>query len=57
VSARDDETTIHVCQGPPRCDLMDDEAMAAQVAGCPWCRRIYVNDKDGSERIEEPAET
>lgn len=47
------ETLITVCQGPPRCDLMGDEAVAAQLAGCPWCKRIYLSES-GSERVEEP---
>lgn len=50
----DDETeVIHVCQGPPRCDLEGDAAVAAQQAGCLWCVRIYVAP-DGSERMEGP---
>lgn len=36
---------IHVCQGPPRCALEGDEAVAAQIAGCVWCTRITI---DGS---------
>lgn len=44
---------IIVCQGSPRCLLEDDEAVAAQQAGCIWCRIIYIYD-DGSEIIEEP---
>lgn len=44
---------IIVSQGPPRCDLQDDEAVAAQVAGCPWCRRITVYP-DGREEVKEP---
>lgn len=45
--------TITVCQGPPRCDLVDDEAVKAQRAGCPWCKRITVHE-DGSEDVLEP---
>lgn len=44
---------VIVCQGPPRCDLEGDEAVAAQMAGCPWCRRITLHD-DGSETVTEP---
>lgn len=47
------EDTVIVCQGPPRCDLEGDEAVAAQMAGCQWCRRININD-DGSETREGP---
>ena len=45
--------TIWVCQGPPLCQLENDEAVAAQLAGCVWCRRIVI-DQDGTERISEP---
>ena len=45
--------TVWVCQGPPRCQLEGDEAVAAQQAGCVWCRRIIVA-RDGSERVVEP---
>ena len=41
----DDEDTpslIIVCQGPPRCDLLGEHAIAAQDLGCVWCRRITV---------------
>lgn len=46
--------TIHVCQGPPRCDLMGDEAVAAMEAGCVWCRRVAVYE-DGDDVVTEPA--
>lgn len=39
---------VHSCAGPPACLLQGDEAVAAQIAGCVWCRRIYVM-KDGTE--------
>ncbi len=45
---------ITVCQGRPRCELEGDEAIAAQMAGCVWCRKIYVYD-DGREEVEEPS--
>ena len=48
-----DTTTIHICAGPPVCSLQDDEAVAAQVAGCVWCKRIRI-DEDGNETIDEP---
>ena len=35
-------TTIWVCQGPPRCALEDEDAVAAQEAGCIWCRRVVI---------------
>ena len=35
----DEAPQIVICQGPPCCDLEDDEAVAAQEAGCPWCER------------------
>lgn len=30
----DEDPQIIVCQGPPRCDLMGDDAVAAIEAGC-----------------------
>jgi len=45
--------TIIVCQGPPVCLLMGDEAVAAQKAGCIWCKRIIMLP-DGSEHVTEP---
>lgn len=51
----DSETyaTVVVCQGPPRCDLMGDEAVAAAESGCVWCKRIRI-DEDGNEMVLEP---
>ena len=48
-----DDPQIIVCQGPPRCSLEGDDAVAAAEAGCPWCRRITLHD-DGTETVEEP---
>jgi hypothetical protein len=45
--------TIWVCQGPPRCALEGDEAVAAQQAGCVWCKRVVIFE-DGTERAIEP---
>lgn len=45
--------TIWSCQGPPRCDLQGDEAVAAQEAGCRFCKQIRVAD-DGTELTIEP---
>jgi hypothetical protein len=39
---------IIVCAGSPSCHLDGDEAVAAQMAGCPICRRIICHP-DGSE--------
>lgn len=50
-----EHTTIFVCQGPPRCDLQGDEAVAAQEAGCPFCKRILLDDQF-NETIIEPSE-
>jgi hypothetical protein len=50
----DEDPIITVCQGRPRCDLQGDEAVAAQMAGCPWCKRITVHP-NGSETTTEPA--
>lgn len=49
-----DSCTIWVCQGPPRCNLTEDEAVAAQEAKCVWCKRIIL-DEDGEETTVEPA--
>jgi hypothetical protein len=38
----DEGGLVIVCQGPPRCALEGDEAVAAQKAGRVWCTRIYV---------------
>jgi hypothetical protein len=46
-------TTIFICQGPPRCDFDGDEAVAAQKADCPFCKRILI-DEDMNETIVEP---
>lgn len=47
----DGSTCIWVCQGPPRCPLMDMEAVEAQKAGCRWCTRIYVSPDRPDETI------
>ncbi len=49
----EDLAEIIVCQGPPRCPLNGDDAVAAQKAGCVWCRRITVHS-DHSETVKEP---
>ena len=49
-----EDPQIIVCQGPPRCDLRGDEAVAAQEGGCIWCRRITIH-ADGGETVTEPA--
>ena len=46
-------SSVWVCQGPPRCDLEGDEAVAAIEAGCPFCKEIRI-DKDGNETVIEP---
>jgi hypothetical protein len=45
--------SVIICQGPPRCMLEGDEAVAAAKAGCPWCRRIELLP-DGTERRSGP---
>lgn len=45
--------SIWVCQGPPRCSLDDAEAVAAQQAGCKFCKEIRIDD-NGSETTIEP---
>lgn len=49
------EPVVIVCQGPPRCPLEGDEAVAAQEAGCIWCKRITIH-ADGTETTTEPVE-
>lgn len=49
----DEDPVVVVCAGPPVCMLEDDEAVAAQVAGCVWCKRITCH-ADGSETVTEP---
>ena len=52
-SMETDVTRIWVCQGPPRCSLTGASAVAAQKAGCSFCRVILV-DEYGNEAIKEP---
>ncbi len=47
-------TEAWICQGPPRCDLSGNAAVAAQMGGCPWCRVVYTHP-DGSESVREPS--
>ena len=49
----EEPTHIIVCQGPPRCDLRGDEAIACQQAGCVWCERITIHPC-GAETREGP---
>lgn len=51
----DEIGVVICCQGPPVCLLEDDEAVTAQEAGCPWCRRISIYE-DGTEVVEEPSQ-
>jgi hypothetical protein len=53
LEAGETDPVITVCQGPPRCDLKGDDAVAAMESGCPWCERITVH-KDGSETTTKP---
>ena len=48
-------TTIFVCQGPPRCDLQGDDAIAAQENDCPFCKKIHI-DEQFNETFVEPSE-
>ncbi len=36
------------CEGPPACSFSGDEAVQAQLDGCPRCKRIVIR-ADGSE--------
>lgn len=49
------DPAVIVCQGPPRCSLEGDAAVAAAEAGCVWCRRITVHE-DGTETETGPGE-
>lgn len=51
--ASDPDPQVIVCQGPPRCALMDDEAVAEQQRGCVWCARIICHP-NGTETIFAP---
>ena len=51
----DDTTEIWICQGPPRCSLQGDEAVAEQHKGCPWCE-VKTIWPDGSETTKKPVE-
>lgn len=51
----DDGAEIVVCQGPPRCVLVGDDAVDAQRAGCVWCSRIVIMT-DGREFVSGPHE-
>ena len=53
MSDREMSDTIYVCAGPPKCPLEDDEAVAAQKAGCIWCRVITIHP-DGTETEKGP---
>lgn len=54
--ADDAHSVVVVCQGPPLCDREGDEAVRAQMAGCPWCERITLFD-DGTETKTGPYST
>jgi hypothetical protein len=44
-----------ICQGPPRCNLVGQDAIDAQIDGCVWCQR-YLCDRMGRETFIEPGE-
>lgn len=47
-------TVIHICAGPPACELEDEVAVKAQQDGCVWCRRIIIH-ADGRETETGPS--
>jgi len=51
----DPDPEVIVCQGPPVCHLTNEQAIAAQQAGCRWCKRIILH-YDGSETVIEPSQ-
>jgi uncharacterized Zn-finger protein len=53
--ATGEESVVHICQGPPRCELMGDEAIKAQSDGCPFCDRVFVY-ADGTCSIKKVSE-
>lgn len=51
----EEPAVVIVCAGPPHCAHEGDEAVAAQIAGCVWCRRIVIAD-DLSETETGPCQ-
>jgi len=49
----DNESEVIVCEGPPKCLLEGDEAIACQQAGCKLCKRITIY-YDRTETIVVP---
>ena len=48
-------STVWVCQGPPRCALEGDDAVAAQQGGCVWCKQVRIDDM-GREAVIGPSD-
>lgn len=46
---------LFICAGRPRCEWTDEEAVRAQLAGCPWCH-VIVTHKDGTTSEYKPGE-
>lgn len=44
-----------ICQGPPRCNLIGEDAHIAQMDGCRWCQ-VLITDRLGRETLIEPGE-
>lgn len=44
----DEDPVVHVCAGPPLCELQGQAAVEACNAGCPLCRHIVCHP-DGTE--------
>ena len=40
----DNETVLVICQGPPFCLLVFEDAIEAQNNGCPLCKRSDINN-------------
>lgn len=41
---RDDDPLIIVCQGPPSCLLVGDDALQSQLNGCLKCKRMDIGE-------------
>lgn len=55
MSCRDDddeETLFVICQGPPFCLLLFEEAIQAQNNGCLKCRRVGLNEAQQEETLQ-----
>ena len=45
---------IIVCQGPPVCLLIGNEAIEAARNGCPWCEHILIDEDETETVVKRP---